>query len=88
MDAMATLRARRAANTPELTLGETPLASLVIHGLIALGLLAALMRAIWANDVFAWSVGLAWLAYDTAQTVFFILQSRHITAPQPGQGGA
>jgi cellulose synthase/poly-beta-1,6-N-acetylglucosamine synthase-like glycosyltransferase len=80
---MAAMAAARAAHTPGRGLRRTAPASLLIHGAVVLGLLALAVRAFWADDLFAWSLGIAYLIYDAASLGFLVWQTRHILRSPP-----
>ena len=65
LSAFNKLGAALAATSPRLNPPPTPLASVLIHGAVALLWVVLCARAFIADNVFAWSAGLAYIGYDT-----------------------
>ncbi len=61
----------------------TPVISNVIHGLVLLLWVALFVLAFGHGGLLAWSLGLAYLGYDTALLLFTALQISRITRPDP-----
>lgn len=77
-------RARRAAS-PRYAPPPTPLTAILIHGGVMLLWVLLFLRAFGAGGVFAWSVGLAYIGYDTALLLFVFWQTRPLLrAAGPG----
>ena len=77
-------RARRAAS-PRYAPPPTPLLSMLIHGGVMLLWVLLFLRAFGTGGVFAWSVGLAYVGYDTALLLFVYVQTLPLLRrPQPG----
>lgn len=76
------------ANSPRWTPVPTPLASTLIHGGVAVLWVVLFAGAFVFSGIFAWSVGLVYVAYDTVLLVFTFLQTwmlrRALPAPGPG----
>ena len=71
------------ANSPRFSPPPTPLASLLVHGGVAL-LWAVLFAGAFAfAGVFAWGVGLVYIAYDTVLLVFTLIQTWALRRLQP-----
>ena len=62
------------AASPRLTPPPTPLASILIHGGIALLWVLLFARAFVLNGLIAWSVGVVYVTYDTALLAFVFWQ--------------
>ena len=67
-------RARRAVS-PRYAPPPTPLIAVLIHGGVTLLWILLFLRAFGAGGVFAWSVGLAYVGYDTALLLFVFWQT-------------
>ncbi|MGD0108398.1 MAG: glycosyltransferase family 2 protein [Rhodopila sp.] len=67
-------RARRAVS-PRYAPPPTPLIAVLIHGGVTLLWILLFLRAFGAGGVFAWSVGLAYIGYDTALLLFVFWQT-------------
>jgi cellulose synthase/poly-beta-1,6-N-acetylglucosamine synthase-like glycosyltransferase len=67
-------RTRRAIS-PRYTPPPTPRRAVLIHGAVTVLWILLFVRAFGAGTVFAWSVGLAYIAYDTALIVFVFVQT-------------
>jgi cellulose synthase/poly-beta-1,6-N-acetylglucosamine synthase-like glycosyltransferase len=65
----------RRAHSPRYAPPPTPARSLLIHGGVALLWVLLFSRAFGASGVFAWSVGLAYIVYDTVLIVFVFIQT-------------
>ncbi|UDL94422.1 glycosyltransferase family 2 protein [Lichenihabitans sp. PAMC28606] len=61
----------------------TPWASLLIHGAIALLWLLLFARAFVLDGLFAWSIGIVYVAYDTALLAFVFWQTRGLAGRLP-----
>jgi cellulose synthase/poly-beta-1,6-N-acetylglucosamine synthase-like glycosyltransferase len=75
-------RARRAVS-PRYAPPPTPLSATLIHGGVTLLWVLLFLRAFGAGGVLAWSVGLAYVAYDTALLLFVFWQTLPLLRP-PG----
>ena len=71
------------ANSPRWNPPPTPLASLLVHGGVALLWCALFAGAFVFAGVFAWSVGLVYIAYDTVLLVFTFIQTWTLRRRQP-----
>lgn len=81
------LAAAFAAASPRLRDGRTPLVSLLLHAGVAVVCAGVVARTFVANDLFAWSVGLAFVGYDTilvALAVATTWSPRPVRSPQTG----
>ncbi|MGD0110142.1 MAG: glycosyltransferase [Rhodopila sp.] len=67
-------RARRAVS-PRYAPPPTPLSAVIIHGGVTLLWILLFLQAFGAGGVFAWSVGLAYIGYDTALLLFVFWQT-------------
>ncbi len=77
------LARRRRAISPRFSPPPTPLASVLIHGAVLLLWLALFWRALGGGGgVFAWSVGLAYVGYDTLLLCFVFRQTLVLTRPR------
>ena len=65
---------RRAAS-PRYAPPPTPLAAILIHGGVTLLWILLFLRAFGTGGLFAWSVGLAYIGYDTALLAFVFWQT-------------
>lgn len=63
------------AASPRLTPPPTPLASILIHGSIALLWVLLFACAFVLNGLIAWSVGVVYVTYDTALLAFVFWQT-------------
>jgi cellulose synthase/poly-beta-1,6-N-acetylglucosamine synthase-like glycosyltransferase len=75
------LDAALAAASPRLRPPPTPWQSLAIHGAVAALWVVLLARAVLADNVFAWSVGLVYIAYDTVLIGFVFAQTLALLRP-------
>jgi cellulose synthase/poly-beta-1,6-N-acetylglucosamine synthase-like glycosyltransferase len=73
--------ARRSAS-PRLSPPPTPVASVAIHGTVAGLWLVAFVSSFWLQGVFAWSVGVIYIAYDTLLLAFVAIGTWQLTRPQ------
>jgi cellulose synthase/poly-beta-1,6-N-acetylglucosamine synthase-like glycosyltransferase len=80
-------RARRAVS-PRYAATPTPLVALLIHGGIMLLWVLLFLRAFGAGGVFAWSIGLAYIGYDTALLFFVFWQTLPLLRPASPAGEA
>jgi cellulose synthase/poly-beta-1,6-N-acetylglucosamine synthase-like glycosyltransferase/protein-S-isoprenylcysteine O-methyltransferase Ste14 len=78
------------AASPRLTPAPTPLASIVIHGSIALLWVLLFARAFVLKGLLAWSVGVVYVSYDTALLAFVFWQTLGLakTIGRPRSTGA
>jgi cellulose synthase/poly-beta-1,6-N-acetylglucosamine synthase-like glycosyltransferase len=78
------------AASPRLTPPPTPLASILIHGGIALLWVLLFARAFVLNGLIAWSVGVVYVTYDTALLAFVFWQTLCLakTTAKPRSAGA
>jgi cellulose synthase/poly-beta-1,6-N-acetylglucosamine synthase-like glycosyltransferase len=67
-------RVRRAAS-PRYAPPPTPLRAVLIHGGVTLLWVLLFLRAFGAGGAFAWSIGLAYIGYDTALLLFVFVQT-------------
>ena len=80
-------RARRAVS-PRYAPPPTPLIAMLIHGGVTLLWVLLFLRAFGAGGAFAWSVGLAYIGYDTALLLFVFWQTLPLLrAATPGRQG-
>ena len=63
------------ATAPRYTRPPTPLRAMLIHGGVTLLWILLFARAFGAGGLAAWSVGLAYIAYDTALVLFVFIQT-------------
>ena len=73
-------RARRAVS-PRYAPPPTPLVALLIYGGVTLLWVLLFLRAFGTGGVFAWSVGLAYIGYDTALLLFVFRQTLPLLRP-------
>lgn len=71
------------AHSPRYAAPPTPLASLLVHGGVALLWVLLFGGAFVFTGVFAWSVGLVYIAYDTVLLVFTAVQTWTLRRLQP-----
>ena len=71
------------ANSPRYTPEPTPWVSIAIHGGVALLWLLLFAGAFAFTGIFAWSVGLVYVAYDTVLLVFTFVQTWALRRPLP-----
>jgi cellulose synthase/poly-beta-1,6-N-acetylglucosamine synthase-like glycosyltransferase/protein-S-isoprenylcysteine O-methyltransferase Ste14 len=78
------------AASPRLTPPPTPLASILIHGSIALLWMLLFARAFVLKGMLAWSVGVVYVGYDTALLAFVFWQTLGLAkiAAKPESAGA
>ena len=78
------------AASPRLTPSPTPLASILIHGSIALLWMLLVARAFVLKGLLAWSVGVVYVSYDTALLAFVFWQTLGLakTIGRPRSPGA
>lgn len=67
-------RARHAAS-PRFTPPRTPFRAVLIHGGVTVLWLLLFARAFGGDGILAWSVGIAYIAYDTALLLFVFVQT-------------
>ncbi len=84
-----TLATTLRATSPRYTRPVTPWRAMLIHGGVIALWIVLFARAFGAGGVLAWSVGLAYIGYDTALLLFVFVQTlplrRPIIAPPPGR---
>jgi cellulose synthase/poly-beta-1,6-N-acetylglucosamine synthase-like glycosyltransferase len=87
---MQTLDQALRAASPRLTPEPTPWPSILIHGSVLALWVALFARAFEADGVFAWSTGLAYIAYDTALLLFVFVKTLGLlrVPPSPAPGAA
>ena len=71
------------AASPRWSPPPTPWASLLIHGAIALLWLLLFARAFVLDGLFAWSIGIVYVGYDTALLAFVLWQTRGLARRRP-----
>ena len=69
-------------NSPRFISPATPLASVLIHATVAIGWLLLFAGAFLLGGVYAWSTGIAYIAYDTALLAFVGLKTLHLLRPR------
>ena len=72
-----------AAASPRVAPPPTPLLSVAIHGGAVLLFVALASRAFAASGVLAWSVGFAYIAYDTVLSAIVFRQTLALLRPVP-----
>jgi cellulose synthase/poly-beta-1,6-N-acetylglucosamine synthase-like glycosyltransferase len=83
---MQTLKDALLAASPRFSPPPTPLRAVLIHGAVTLLWVVLFARAFVADNVFAWSAGIAYISYDTALLVFvFCLTLRLYRQPSPAR---
>ncbi|NGY03862.1 glycosyltransferase family 2 protein [Solimonas terrae] len=85
---MDTLTLALMESSPRLRPPATPLRSLLIHGCVLMLWLLLILAAFRLGGVFAWSVGIAYIVYDTVLLMFVSWQLRHLartSAQSPAQ---
>ncbi len=85
MDTVSTtsLEATLHANAPRWTKPATPLASLLIHGGVSALWILLFARAFLGHGIGAWSVGIIYIAYDTALLAFTFWQTLKLGRKPP-----
>jgi cellulose synthase/poly-beta-1,6-N-acetylglucosamine synthase-like glycosyltransferase len=79
------LERARGAASPRHAPPPTPPPAVLIHGGITLLWVVLFLRAFGAGGTFAWSIGLAYVSYDTALLLFVFLQTLPLRHPsKPG----
>lgn len=76
------LRARRAAS-PRTAARPAPLRAVLIHGGVTLLWLVLFLRAFGEGGVFAWSIGLAYIGYDTALLLIVFAKTLPLVKASP-----
>jgi hypothetical protein len=71
---------RRAAS-PRYAPPPTPLRAVLIHGGVTVLWVLLFLRAFGTGGTFAWSVGLAYVGYDTALLLFVFVQTLPLWRP-------
>ena len=74
---------RRRDISPRYSPPPTPLASRLIHGAALMFWVLLFARAFGGGGLFAWSAGLAYIAYDTVLIVFVFWQTLALLRPSP-----
>ena len=77
------LQAALKAASPRLNPGPTPWPALLIHGGITLLWLLLFARAFVLHGLFAWSIGLAYVGYDTVLLAFVFVQTLPLARSRP-----
>ncbi len=80
---MPLLADRFALTSPRFRPQATPWPSLAIHGAVAGLLVLLLLRAVVANGVFAWSVGIVYVTYDSFLLAFVFWQTLGLARSTP-----
>ena len=84
----ADLDSIRRAVSPRYVPPRTPLRAVLIHGGVLLLWVVLFARVFGAGNVFTWSVGLAYVGYDTVLLLFVFVQTlpllRRAAVPDPG----
>ncbi|HWK44947.1 MAG TPA: glycosyltransferase [Stellaceae bacterium] len=75
-------QALRAAS-PRYSPPPTPLASVLIHGAVVGLWVGLFVSAFWLHGLFAWSVGVVYVVYDTALLLFVTWQTRELWRLRP-----
>ncbi len=81
------LARRRQAISPRFSPPPTPLASVLIHGAALLLWVTLFVRAFGGGGVFAWSVGLVYVGYDTLLLAFVFRQTLALARPRAAPAG-
>jgi cellulose synthase/poly-beta-1,6-N-acetylglucosamine synthase-like glycosyltransferase len=76
------LRPARVAHSPRLSPPPTPWTSIAIHAAVLIAWAALLTMAFRRTGLSAWSVGGAYIVYDTLLLLFVAWQTRALRAPQ------
>lgn len=71
-----------AAASPRLSPPPTPMRAVLIHGAVTLVWIVLFARAFVVDSVFAWSAGIAYVAYDTLLLVFVFWQTLDLLRPK------
>ncbi len=79
------LARRRRTISPRFSPPPTPLASVLIHGAVLAVWVALFWRTLGGGGVFAWSVGLAYVGYDTLLLCFVFRQTLVLARPRAAQ---
>ena len=77
------LEAALHAHSPRFTPPPTPMASVLIHGVVLLLFLALLVQAFFGHGIAGWSVGIVYIGYDSILLAFTFWQTwplRHVPA--------
>lgn len=69
--------------SPRYTKPATPLASLLIHGVVALLWASLFLYAFFGIGLCCWSIGIVYIAYDTALLAFTFWQTLPLRLPPP-----
>ena len=80
---MRSLDQALAASSPRLSPPRTPPRAILIHGAVTLLWLLLFARAFVVDNVFAWSAGIAYVAYDTLLLGFVFWKTLPLMRPQP-----
>ncbi len=78
---MPSLDSARRAASPRLSPPPTPLASVAIHGAVASLWLVAFVSSFLLQGIFAWSVGVIYIVYDTLLLAFVAVGTWKLTRP-------
>ena len=81
------LARRRQVISPRFSPPPTPLASVLIHGAALLLWVTLFFRAFGGGGVFAWSVGLVYVGYDTLLLAFVFRQTLALARPRAAPAG-
>lgn len=79
---MQTLQTALLAASPRFAPPRTPARAVLIHGAVTLLWILLFARAFVADNVFAWSAGIAYVAYDTMLLVFVFCLTLHLFRPR------
>ncbi len=69
--------------SPRFAPPPTPLRAVLIHGGVMVLWVLLFARAFGGGGVLAWSVGLAYVGYDTVLLLFVFVQTLHLVRPRP-----
>lgn len=83
-----TLQQALVAASPRLSPPPMPIRAVLIHGTVTLLWVALFARAFVVDNVFAWSAGIVYVAYDTALLVFVFCQTLDLIRPKLPTPGA
>jgi cellulose synthase/poly-beta-1,6-N-acetylglucosamine synthase-like glycosyltransferase len=70
------------ASSPRLSPPPTPVSSLLIHGSVLVLWILLFAAAFKLGGLLAWSVGIAYIVYDTLLLLFVVWQARRLLRPQ------
>ncbi len=80
---MPSLKAALLLASPRFAPPRTPVRAMLIHGAVMLLWVLLFARAFVANNIFAWSAGIAYVGYDTALLVFVFCLTLRLYTPPP-----